>query len=179
MTAWMPEDNGLYGASLCPWFSINPGSTVATGRICLARMKWSSSKTIQTLYTHVDTAGVTLTSGQNLMALYDGSGNLIASTTSADQSSAWTSTGVKTVTLGAAVTIARDPTGFIYGACLVKGTTPPIFRGMNCGTGYANIGMTGALAFGLDASTGNTSMPSTLTPSTMTALNPWFFAVGP
>lgn len=179
MTSWLPEDNNLWAASTNPFYSLAAASTVSSGKVQLARLKWTTARLVGTLYTHVHTAGATLTSGQNLLALFDGAGNLLTGTTSSDRSTAWTSTGVDAVTLGAPVTIPRDPTGYIYGAALVKGTTPPIFRGTNAGTGFANVGLTGALAFGQDASTGNSAMPATVTLGTMGALNPWFFAVGP
>lgn len=76
----------------------------------------------------VTTAGATLTSGQNFAAIYNSSKALLGQT--GDQSTAWTSTGVKSMSISGGPVIV--PAGFYYVVVWSNGTTKPTFaRGSN------------------------------------------------
>jgi hypothetical protein len=175
-TQLRPEDNGLYGWSLNPDICITASSGTVTGRVSVMRIPWRTTRTVANMYLYIHAAGATLTSGQNLVGLYTGAGVLLVA--SADQSANWTSTGLKTIAISS-TSVPADPTGYIYAALMSNGTTPATTRGINPGGGLPNVGITTGVRAGQDASTGNTTLPGTLTPATMTQLNPWFVAVGP
>lgn len=134
-------------------------SAVATsGTIYLLGVKALSSKSITRLDVGVITAGSGLTSGQCVVGLYDSSGNLLA--TSSDQSSAWTSTGLKTASISST---AVTQGSIYYVAILAVGTTPPAFlRGQNTGS-IANAGNSGSPFRFNNGPAAQTSLPSTIT----------------
>lgn len=112
-----------------------------------------------TIWLHVVTAGGTLTSGQCFCALFDGSKNLLA--TSTDQSGVWNSTGLKQATFASqAVNTTACYVGWFY-----NGTTGPRFHAGGNGIAAVNFGLSNANSrFATDSTnTGRTTtMPSAL-----------------
>jgi hypothetical protein len=156
---WALSDFGLLGWSNNPTlFSTTAQPT--SGGIRMSRIKLPRAATISQIMMVVNTAGATLTSGQCLAGLYDTSFNRLAVTD--NQSTAWTSTGVKTMNLTSSVALAA---GEYYGAVLAVGTTTPSFYSAGTATSNA-IGRTTTTALGLSADSGQTSLPTTATPST-------------
>ena len=116
------------------------------------------AQTITNLHVFVSSAGSTLTANQNFGALYDSSKNLLAQT--ADQSTAWTSTGMKTMALSSAQAVAA---GTIYVALWANATTRPTFRSSAVGSSSINGLLSAANAIWATADTGiTTTAPSTL-----------------
>lgn len=176
-----PEDNGIYSWSMHPYIAIVGTLTAQlTGRVYLIKLRWNLTKTVQNLYYYISTVGSGLTAGQNFVGLYSGAGVRLA--VSPDQTSTFSgSTGMKTATLSSGVSVPADPTGFIYMAVLSVGTTPPVLRGMNPGPSIIHFGAPTTNHCFYDASTAQTSLPSsvTVTAGTGTTTNPIFAAVGP
>ena len=172
-----PDDSGLYAWTINPIAAIANLAVMLSGRVLLTKMKWTRTRTVGSLYYYLAVAGSGLTAGQNFVGLYSGAGARLA--TSPDVSTDFASSGLKVATLAAPVSIPADPTGYIYFALLPVGTTPPTPRGLNPGPSIIHAGNTGSLHCFFDTTTGNTSLPATITPTTGTTTNPMYGSVGP
>jgi Right handed beta helix region len=163
-----PVKHGLLEWNFDPTGISTASQVLTSGTLHLIKITAQASATINNIITAVNTVGATLTAGQNFAALFDSAGNRIGIT--ADQSTAWTTTGLKTMALtaGVAVTAGQD----YYIVLLSVGTTPPSFPRSASSTVAANAGLaTTALRFAANA-TGQTSMPSTITLSSNTGGSP-------
>lgn len=112
----------------------------------------------------INAAGVALTLSK--VGLYDSFGNRLG--ISADQGTAWQSTGSQTIPFTSAVTISTN--GLYYGAFISKGGTPagPFRTGQSMvAFGAVNSGL---LPFGIQ--TGQTDLPATATISAGTGAPP-------
>lgn len=136
------------------------GDTITGGVVYLAKVDIANRSTVvSNILVGVITAGATLTSGQNFVGLYNSSGTLLA--TSADQTTAWGTTGLKT----AAITPQTLAVGSYYVAILSNGTTKPVFA---TGAGHGqdsitNAGLTTATSAFLTSGTGLTALPASIT----------------
>lgn len=177
---WTPSDSKMLSTSMIPPTAGTQGTASISGKVMLARLEWSKTQTVSTLWCAIHTAGATLTAGQNVAGLYTGAGVLIPGSTTPDQSTAWLTTGPCKMNLATPLSVPADPTGGIYVGLLTVGTTPAFFRGTNAGTQYANWGLvagTDALNYCYDASTGNTALPASVNLLTATAVNAIMVAV--
>ncbi|MGJ5804342.1 right-handed parallel beta-helix repeat-containing protein [Streptomyces europaeiscabiei] len=167
---WTPTDQGLIGWSL-DITSAQATSILSTaGVMFLARIPIAADTTISNVYLDVATAGVGLTSAG--VAVYQGT-TLIGQ--SADQSTAFQSTGTKTIALtGAPLSITA---GYIYVGVWANGTTLPTFiRGT--GRSSINLGLSAANSrFATSGSSITTTAPSTLGTLAASSLS-FFMAVG-
>lgn len=155
------RDSGLLGWSGDPAAAVGSLQTTA-GVLYLMEIRLRTG-TVNTLYLRVGNAGATLTSGQNLLGLYDSAGTRAAVT--ADQSTAWTTTGTKS----AALTASYSATGGVfYLGILTNGTTQPTFVASSS-LGQPNF--TRAAPFRASTSgTGLTALPASVTLSSAAAL---------
>lgn len=147
-----------------PILITNALNLTTAGVIYLTRLPWPSTDTITNIITRVDTQGSALTTGQCFAGIYDSSGNLVAAT--GDQSTAWSSTGIKTMELvgGPYSVSGGGPTGFIYVAYLFNGTTgPTIPRGTPTSAVGNNFGLPVGSYRTASILSGRTSLPSSLT----------------
>lgn len=176
-----PSGNGQYSWTCDPGVAINATTTPSSSRIYCFSMDWFSTRTIGTLYYYVHTAGATLTTARNWVALYDGlSGARLW--VSPDQTTNFGSSGLKTLT-GVATQVVSNSSGRVIAAFMSTGTTPAIMRGNNPGPGLANLGMTDVTGYNAwtDPLTGQTAMPASITPfpTAPATVNNVFFSVGP
>lgn len=159
---WTPSQSGWLAWTYDP--ALTAGSTsLITGQMFMARIDLKVAATISAVYYAINTVGSGLTAGQNLVGLYDASGNLLA--TSADQSAAWTSVGQKTFTLGSPYSAAA---GTYYVGFLSNGTTPVgILRALGSGSQgvVVNPGLTASNARWATTGAGLTTVPATVTMS--------------
>lgn len=121
----------------------------------------------------VATAGSGLTAGQCFVGLYNASGVLLA--TSADQSTAMASTGVKSATLISPPDLAP---GVYYVGILANGTTAPVLaRGSGTVSGLSNANLSPAnYRFGTSGTT-LTALPSSVTMTSLgTAITGTFWS---
>lgn len=166
-----PASIGAYGWTQRPDTASTSTQLLISGRVAFFRIPgWlAAAAAVKNYWLFVSNAGATLTAGQSLAALYTGAGVLIPNTTSPDQSTAFTSLGVKQLTLAAAQAVAADPLGFIHLGIMSNGGTPPQFRGGN--SLLVNAGITGAapLVAGIDAQIALTAMPATINPAANSA----------
>lgn len=159
---WGFADYNASGASIKAWAG-SPGyctsGALTFGRIQLNKVWLRAAATLSTVHLNIAVAGAGLTSSQNFVAIYDASGNQVA--ISADQTTAWGTTGVKDTAMATPYAAAA---GGYYIAVLSNGsTTPPSLTAHRIsGSGMINYGLTLATARTLQTSTGNTSMPSSI-----------------
>lgn len=157
-----PSDNGLLAWSVDPAVCVQDAQTTA-GTIRLIKIFATKNITITNIWVYVNTAGVTLTAGQNFAGIYSSAGVLLGKT--ADQAAAWQSAGVKTMPVvaeaGQSLTIAGGPSVFFWVALLTNGTTQPFFISGNANSNTANLGLTAPAArFGV-VNAGQTALPAT------------------
>ncbi|MDQ0809831.1 hypothetical protein QFZ63_001545 [Streptomyces sp. B3I7] len=170
---WAPTDHGLTAWAFDPAVASTTGTTLTSGYIYLIGLTLRQAATITNLHAVLGAAGSGLTAGQCLAGLYDSSGTRRGIT--ADQATAWTSAGSKTMALTSAYAATA---GRYYVALLFVGTTSPTFAcgstlGASFTPGNANLA-SGAYRFCRSAS-GQTSLPAgiTLTGYTPDANNVW------
>ena len=155
---WTPSDQTLITWTFDPSAAISGATLSPAGTLHTFKMHNLMPASVTNIILEVSTAGSTLTSGQCFLALYQ-AGALIGVT--ADQSTPWASTGLKTAAL------ASGPFNITAGDVIVvawyNGTTGPTFRG---GAGSAvcqNAGLaTASLRFGKADTGKTTTAPSTL-----------------
>lgn len=167
-----PEDFGLLAWT---FDMANAGTSqiiTTAGTLQGARLYLGKAATVTNLCAYLQTAGATLTAGQNKGALYNSAGTLLGTTV--DQATAWTSTGFKTMALATPVLC---PAGLYDIVVWYNGTTAPSFsrsagialvQGPSSGQNlrYFNTNDTGK----------TTAAPSTL--GTKTAVNfGWWFGL--
>lgn len=154
-----PADHGLVTWTHDPATLRSASNATTSGTVYLCKVKVvERSAVVSNVIVGIEAAGATLTAGQSLVGLYNSSGTRLAQ--SADQSANWTSTGLKTIALTAAQTLA---VGSYYVAILSVGTTPPQFAMGAGGSTSVNAGLTTATARFLTGPTAQTSLPASIT----------------
>lgn len=135
------------------------GLSLAAGFIGYAKITPTYPFPCTQVYLYIGTAGSGLTAGQCFAGIYDSNGTRVA--VSADQSSLWTSTGLKTITVSS---VNLEPKDY-YIAMVSNGTTPPIFLASNNGFGTLVQGTNGSntVRNSVSPAGGNTSLPTSVT----------------
>lgn len=154
----LPSDIGYLAYSYDPLLADASVGPVA-GDIQLVRVVLRSPQTITNIVATVGTAGNTLTASQNFAGLYDAAGTRVALT--ADQTTAWGTTGTKTMALTAPYVAAA---GYYYVAFVSNGTAPPLFRSKTNLGGAFISGASAANSFRFATNGTGTSLPATITP---------------
>ncbi len=112
---------GFTAAAFDPVFALN-SLAMPLGQIQMTRIELVNDAVINSVCQAVVGLGTTLTAGQNFAGLYDASGTRIGVT--ADQTTAWGTTGTKDMALTAPVVC---PAGTYYVAFLVNAAASPTF----------------------------------------------------
>lgn len=162
---WTPADHGMQAWAYDPVRVGSTSTVVTAGVLNVIKVKLPVAGSLTKVFLYVNTAGATLTN--SFAGLYDSSGTRQALT--ADQSSNWTSTGLKTISFTGSYSAAI---GSFYIAILVgTATTAPAFgRNTSSGaTGLINANVTGASLRFATISTGLTALPASFTPASLTA----------
>jgi hypothetical protein len=153
----LPSDISYMAWSFDPLMA-DAATAPTLGDIQLVRMVLRSPQTISNIVVSVGTAGTTLTAGQNFAGLYNASGTRVALT--ADQTTPWGSTGVKTMALTAPYVAAA---GHYYVAFVTNGIAPPMFGAKtNLGATLIN-GASPANSYRFATNGTGTALPATLT----------------
>lgn len=164
---FIPSDYGWISWCYDPNFAY-AGNIPAQGDAYFALLPIRQPCTITNIIMDVTVAGATLTSGQCLAGLFDSTGHLLSAT--ADQHTAWQSTGLKTMALTTPQVVLP---GLYYVGYFWNGTTGPTFA--FDGAASASNGANTSIAvprFGLDGvNTGLTT--AFVSPATISA---WPFA---
>ncbi len=156
------------------WTTDPLSASVATpiltnGLMYVARLKLAAAATVSTVSVYVTTGGTTLTSGQSRLALFDASRVLLA--TSADQSAAWATAGLK----AAAVTPQALPAGYCFVGLWANGVAlPTLACGTSLAAGLVNAGLSAPNLRFATADTGlTTTAPGTVGAMTAAAASIW------
>lgn len=169
------DQNLLVARNFDPLLASAAGNAFTSGTGVLLKLPVLTATAITNLLVYVSTAGSSLTSGECLVGLYDHTGAQIGATP--DQSSVWTSVGLKTMAL-TTPTGTRTPGEFLYVLLITNGTTNPTFRSLSASP-MDNAGLTATSGLRFAAySSGLTALPSTITLSSATSLTtsiarPW------
>jgi hypothetical protein len=174
---WAPSDHGLIAAMFDPAQNQNAVSGWTAGWLSAGRVPTDRPATVTNIVMRMQAAGATLS---NCFAgLYSVSGTLIAKT--ADQSTPWQSTGIKTMALtaesGQSLDIDGGPGIYYYLAFLWNGTTMPHPWGWSpSDSNLFNDPMTsstvGQFRFGIDTGS-KTALPSSLSSMSTRGAVPW------
>jgi hypothetical protein len=157
-----PAGNGYVAWNYDPASAVGQSGTTS-GVLHMTRVDVPVSATATNLVVSIQTAGASLTAGQNLAGLYDANGVLLGST--ADQASNWVSSGHKSMALTAGVALSP---GTYYVGLLSVGTTPPQFLrtvGSSASASTVNVNLSNATLRWGTTGTGLTALPSTVTMS--------------
>lgn len=158
-----PVDHGLIAWSYDVAQAVNTATTsVSTGVLSLIKIRTSVPRTISSVLIYIATAGAGLTAGQCFAGLYKADGTLIATT--ADQATAWQSTGTKTMALTAVSgqSLTLLPPGNYYIALLAVGTTmPTLIR--SSGQPALNVGLAAGAYRYCTYGSALTALPTALT----------------
>lgn len=158
LLTWSGDSIGAFDSST---------ATLVSGTLQIVKVPLPFAMTISNVVYAVTNAGVTLTSAQNFVGIYDKAGTRQA--LSADQSAIWTSTGLKTTAMTAPWTPAAfGMAEFCWIVFLSVGTTPPRFAVLN---NTANTGAIAAINAGTTTANirqGRNAAAQTALPSTIT-----------
>ncbi|MEU6661269.1 hypothetical protein [Streptomyces sp. NPDC046821] len=150
-------DHGFLSWTADPAVISGSAVPLTAGTVYLSKLKIVNRATVvSNIVYYVSTVGTGLTAGQNLVGLYDSSGNRLA--VSADQTTAMGTTGTKT----AAITPQTLAVGNYYVAFLANGTTVPQVGSAGGNSGINIAGLTASTARALNTTAGNTSLPATI-----------------
>lgn len=130
-------DYGLLAQNLEIGYLTGANSLATAGTVYVLKLRTEKTITVTNIHTFITIAGATLTSGQNFAALYSSGKALLAQ--SADQSTDWTNTGIRTAVLTSPQIVAP---GNFYVVLWSNGTTRPTIRS----TGVASASINGLLA---------------------------------
>lgn len=170
-TTWQPSDHGLISWPYDPSVATSGTALPVAGTLYLVRLHVPTATTVTNLLGDVVTAGSGLTAGQCFAGLFQG-GTLLGTT--ADQSTAWATTGVKTMALTAPVAVAA---GDVYVGVYYNGTTGPAFARSN-GNALSNVGLSGNTSRYATGNTGlTTAMPGTLVSPLVAQSNAYWLAL--
>jgi hypothetical protein len=156
------------------------GQATTTGSMYMLKLNVQTGGTVSNVIMTVGTtapAGA-LTSGQNLVGIYDSTGVRIATT--ADQTTAWGTSGLKTMALTAPVTLQGGRDYYIGVLSNSAAGTAAVFVRTNSGTTTTpNANLSNALQRFSVNGTGQTALPAsvTLTSNTGTGAQPFWVAM--
>jgi hypothetical protein len=142
----------------------------AAGVLTVVGVKMNT-RVVNNIVVEVSTAGATLTANQCLAGVYQ---NGVLLGTTADQSTVWNSTGVKTMALANTPTVEQ---GLVYVAFVYNGTTAPTFVAQSASTAVSSVAAinNGLVRQGSGGSAITTALPASLPTITAsnTAAHPW------
>lgn len=174
--SWVPADAGFLAWSYDPMLA-STGSAPANNTVTVIRINIRAPISCTNVSVFVSATGSGLVTGENFVGLYNSAGTLIG--TSADQTTAWGSTGLKTAALaGGPFPLAAGT--FVWAAILPNesaGTVPSFMRPATLvSNAAAGIGVTAATARWATTSSTGTSLPPSITPSGNTNISTAFWA---
>lgn len=168
----LPDDVGFITWTFPNTTIAGTGVPTSAGIVHLCRVNMRTWTTVTNVVLDVTNAP-TLTTG-NYAGLYNGSGTLMSAT--ADQTTNWASSGVKTMALTSSQTVTP---GIYYVAFLTNGSALPSFARANATTSAGlNAGTTSTTFLFGTFGTGLTTLPGSITlSSAVTEANPWWMAL--
>lgn len=120
LATFTPDDHGLLAWTFDPVLCANSAQVGNASTLYRFKIKIPVAMTISNIHILVTGAGTTMTAGQNFAALYSSAKARLSVTD--DQTTAWGSTGHKTMALTTPQAVAA---GVVYGAFWMNGTSLP------------------------------------------------------
>jgi hypothetical protein len=168
----LPDDQNLKAWAYDPIAALN-ATAPTLGQLQLVRVILRTQQTITTIYLQINAApglGTGGTMANNYVGLYTSAGSLVDSC--GDQSTPWSSTGLKTGTLGTSHLLSAGTYYVVFVANITPGSggpyTAPTFTRANGQAGAANttnVGLTSATARFATNGSSITALPGTITMS--------------
>ena len=171
-TYWNAVDRGWLTQNYDIATLANQTPIATAGRMEAVRVKLPFAALVTNVLTYAQAGGSVLTAGQCFAALYSSAGARIGVT--ADQASAWASTGLKTMALASGS--FSCPAGDYYVAFWFNGTTGPAFvrHSVAGGVGQLNAGTAAPNLLHATADTGlTTTSPATMGAQSAAAVAYW------
>jgi hypothetical protein len=143
---------------------IGGDSSPSTGVLYLLRVNLRQAALVTSVALGSSAGGTDLVAGENFAGLYNSAGVLLGQ--SADQSSAWASSGLYTAALTDGPVAV--PQGFAWVGILANesgGTTPGFWRCANASSPGQNAGLTAATARAATNGSTLAALPASITPS--------------
>lgn len=167
-----PQETGLIAWAFDP-ANVASGKAGTAGTLYLAALYVAKAATATKLLWGINTAGATVTAGENFVGLYNSAGTLLQSV---GVDARVTSTGLFTETINVAVTAGLYWVGFMFNAT----TMPQVYRGQDLNATLMNSGATtSTLRFCTNGTGLTTALPSTITPaSNVAAQYSYWAAIG-
>lgn len=165
-----PADQNYVGWTHDPVSNVNQ-STHSSGVLYGSRVMIRNPASVTSVTLFCSTGGLTLTSGQNFVGVYDSAGVQVG--TSADQTTAWGTTGEKAAALVGGPFTVSGP--FVWVVLVVNGLTPPRFGVASLFSVGTNAGLAAAETRFASQSSGHTVLPASVTPGSwlQDANAPW------
>lgn len=171
-SGWAPADYGVLAWTADPATAASNIAISTSGTFLGSIIKLDQAATVSNIIYAVTTAGATLTANTNYIGIYSvTSGSLLAQT--ADQSTAWTTTGVKTTPVLTPVALA---VGEYLIAHICTATTKPALSASSAAGGLTSYGRTTSSYRGYFSSTVYTALPATR-PVAIAPVNPILFGL--
>jgi hypothetical protein len=167
-----PADHNLICWSYDPVVASSSASPYnfnsGTARVTLLHVPYAT--TITNIHTYIQTAGTSITSGQSFAVLYDSAGTTQLGIT-ADQSTAWASTGEKVMALTTPYVMVAPGYVKVLMWSVFGGAAPALARHpATAATGIVNFGMSSPVLRASTADTGlTTTAPSSIGTQTATS----------
>jgi len=159
-----PSDFGLVAWAYDPVIAAGASNAQSNGVITAVRLRVPAG-VITNIILGINSAGTSMTSGQNFAGLYSGDGQTLLSAT-ADQSANWAATSFAAVTMAltAAQTVAA---GYVYVAWYANGTGSNPKWQWNAASNFINATLGNSTArFAHGGSGATTALPASLTLTT-------------
>jgi hypothetical protein len=174
-TYWTPSDQGLVTWTMDTMVATANSILPQAGTLYVCRVHVPVAASVTNILAAITNGGAGLVSGRCFAGVWNASSGALVRAT-ADQSAAWSTTGLKTMVLsGGAVTLAA---GDYYIGLYASGSTlPNLARGNNqIGGAFANAGMTGNFRVA-SANTGLSGAPPTTLGTLTSANTAWWLAL--
>lgn len=161
----LPADAAYSGWSADPILATAAASSSTSGTVFVARVHLQAAGTLSKVWLSLGAAAVTPTSGQNFVAVFGSTGTQLG--VSNDLSGLLATTGVNGFNLASA-TASQAIGTVVYVAWVFNAATPPTLARLPTGANIA-ANLTGATYRWAVVSTGQTAMPASITPSSLSA----------
>jgi hypothetical protein len=163
-------DQGFLSWSNDPAANVNQ-TTQTAGVLYGTRLEIRRQMLVTSVVLFCSTQGATLTSGQNFVGLYTSAGVRIG--VSADQTTPWGTTGVKTAALASGPFVVNP--GYVWAVLVANGDTPPKFGVGSLFSVGVNAGLAAAGTRFASQASAQTALPASLTPGSwlQNANAPW------
>lgn len=177
---WAPADLGYLAMSFDPLLIFGSlAEFVGNGVITLIRVPVPATISVTNIVVYVGAGNSGPVAAQNFAGMYDSTGARLGVT--ADQGSAWGSTGLKSMAItGGPVSVPGTLGGFVWIAALQNATGRANWGGttLSLAAATANAGTTAATSRYGSILTGQTTLPGSFTPASITQqLRPYWGAL--